>query len=44
MQKGDVVLLSLSRSKVRPGSYLEKEIKYLMDNGYKFVDDITLKK
>jgi hypothetical protein len=35
---GDRMLLSLPRSEIRPGSYLEHEVAYLQDHGYKWVN------
>lgn len=44
ISKGDKVLLNVPKNKIRPGSYLEQEIRHLQKNGYKWVNQWSLKK
>ena len=39
IKQGDDVILTRSGKRVREGSALETEIKYLLDNGYKWADE-----
>jgi len=41
---GDDILLNVPKSKIRPGSYLEREIDCLLKNGYKWVNQWSLRK
>ena len=41
---GDDVLLNVPKSKIRPRSYLKQEIDHLLNNGYKWVNQWSLKK
>ena len=42
-EKGDDVYLSISKSQIRPGSYLQKEIKHLINSkGYRWVNQWKL--
>jgi hypothetical protein len=41
---GDEVLSVVPRGKVRLGTYLSKEIAYLRNHGYDWIDDLTLRK
>jgi hypothetical protein len=43
-EQGDQVLLSLPKSQIREGSYLAKEIKYLISKGYRWINQWTLGK
>lgn len=38
ISKGHKVLLNVPKNKIRPGSYLEQEIRHLQKNGYKWVN------
>ncbi|MFC4632172.1 RHS repeat-associated core domain-containing protein [Promicromonospora alba] len=40
---GDRILLSVPKGKIREGTYLQKEIEYLLDNGYQCVNQWALK-
>ena len=40
---GDRILLSQVKNTINSGSYLEQEVKYLLDNGYKWVNQWALK-
>jgi hypothetical protein len=43
--KGDQILLSIEKSKINPGSYLETEIEYLIEQkGYRWINQWSLKK
>jgi len=43
--RGDHILLSVPRDKIREGSYLEAEISYLInEKGYRFVNQWSLRK
>ena len=43
--KGDQVLLSIPKTKIRPGSSLAKEVQYLVgEKGYQWVNQWALKK
>lgn len=39
---GDRMLLSVARQDIRPGSYLAREVGYLKDNGYQWVNQWAL--
>lgn len=41
ISKGAEFVLATPLNKVRPGSYLEKEIQYLLSQGYKFAQGGT---
>ncbi|MDH3713613.1 MAG: RHS repeat-associated core domain-containing protein [Gammaproteobacteria bacterium] len=42
--KGDQILLSLPKTKIRPGSYLEREIQYsVKEKGYRWINQWSLK-
>ena len=42
--RGDKILLNVPKNKIRPGSYLEKEITYLEEQGYKWINQWALVK
>lgn len=42
ISNGDSIFLVTPRDLIRPGSSLQWEIDYLVQNGYVFVDDVTL--
>ena len=44
IKRNDKVLLNVPKNKIRPGSYLEREIKYLLDNDYKWVNQWSMVK
>ena len=39
---GDRILMSTPKGDIRPGSYLEREVNHLQDNGYKWVNQWSL--
>lgn len=41
IKRGDNVTLSTKRSEIRKGSYLEREVEYLLSNGYQWNKDGT---
>jgi RHS repeat-associated protein len=43
-ERGDKILLNVPKNKIRPHSYLEKEIKYLEEYGYKWINQWVLVK
>ena len=42
--RGDDILLNVSKNNIRPNSYLEKEIDFLLKNGYQWKNQWSLKK
>ena len=44
INKGDDVFLNVPKNGIRPNSYLEREIEHLQKNGYKWVNQWSLKK
>jgi hypothetical protein len=42
--RGDDILLNVSKNNIRPNSYLEKEIDFLLKNGYQWKNQWSLRK
>lgn len=40
---GDRVLLSVPKTEIPPGTYLAREVQYLIENGYSWVNQWALK-
>lgn len=44
IDRGDDILLNVSKNNIRPNSYLEKEIDFLLKNGYQWKNQWSLRK